>query len=85
MIDMPRVQQAAQRARVNVLRFDKTGARGIVEVEWTSDVMTQGMDFIETLLRDGVIRDFDMNTIQRNQTTTPDGRRLIRNRIEVIF
>lgn len=79
------VLSAAAKAGVRVVRFDRDGGRGEIEVEWSSDVMTQGMDFVEALLSRRTIRDFDMNSVKRTEGTTPDGRRLVRMGATVMF
>lgn len=57
--DRARMEEVARRARVAIVRYEPSARSVIVAVSWQSDVMTQGMDFIEGLLREGLIRDFE--------------------------
>ncbi len=85
LIEDPRVQAAARGARVEVRRFDRTGREGRVEVRWSSDVMTQGGDFLEALLLKGLIRDIDHESTQLRQLRDPSGRRIWQASFRVYF
>lgn len=85
LLEDPRVQAAARGARVEVSRFDRTGREGRVDVRWSSDVMTQGGDFLEALLLEGVIRDIDHESTQLRQLRDPGGRRIWQASFRVYF
>ncbi len=75
----------AQAAGVTITRLERTGLEGVIEVEWIGDVMTVGVDFIESLLRQGIIRDFEPIGRGLSISMTPDGRRLLKASFKIFF
>ncbi len=53
------MEAAAREAGVKIVSYGESGSSANVTVEWSSDIATQGADFIDALLKRGAIRDFD--------------------------
>jgi hypothetical protein len=51
--------RAAAEARVTISSWRETPGEAIVEIRWTTDNAAQGGDFLDALMRAGVLRDFD--------------------------
>lgn len=83
--DRARMGEVARRARVAIVRYEPSARSAIVAVTWQSDVMTQGMDFIEGLLREGMIRDFEPIGPGLKQGVGADGRRELLATFKVIY
>ena len=55
---LTRIQAVAKQTGVTIQSSTQSGKEMRVQVEWMGDVATIGGDFIEALLREGIIRDF---------------------------
>ena len=56
---LPRMQSAAAQHGVSIQNIQFTGKNVPITLDWVGDVATTGMDFVDQLLRDGIIRDFE--------------------------
>jgi len=84
LIRNPNIRELAMKAGVQLVRFDRKGPRAEIIVEWSSDNTSQGMDFVDLLLAEGIIRDIDVDS-HKFQTANKGGRRVMTMGIEVMF
>lgn len=56
---LPRMQAAAAQHGVSIQNIQFTGKSIPITLDWVGDVATTGMDFVDQLLRDGIIRDIE--------------------------
>jgi hypothetical protein len=73
----------AERTGVRLVAFQPNTGGAMVVVEWSSDIATQGADFIEAALREGLIRDFDVTP--RLSERMDEGRRVFIAQYQVKF
>lgn len=75
----------AKKARLEVIRYEQTGAAAVVDVQWSSDNLSQGADLIDLMLNEGMIRDFEQRPPPARQGQSPDGRRVLSSSFKVFF
>lgn len=78
-----RLAALAQSSGLRVTGFMPQAGGAAVTVEWISDNASQGMDFIQAAMQQGIIRDFDMNPAMNERIV--DGRRAFIARYQVRF
>ncbi len=83
--DRARMGEVARRAQITIVRYEPSARSAIIAVKWQSDVMTQGMDFVEGLLREGLIRDFEPIGPGLKQGTSQEGRRELLATFKIIY
>jgi hypothetical protein len=81
---LQRMQRLAPQAGVQLTGYQPQAGGAWLEVGWGGDVTTLGADYLELLMREGVIRDFDVNRTSLN-ATMQGGRRTWIGRYFVLF
>lgn len=84
-LDSEKIQALARQARVEILRFERQGMTGTLEVQWVSDVVTQGTDFCDRLRTEGIIRMYDLGATPLRPVQTQDGRRAYVSQFKITF
>jgi hypothetical protein len=79
-----RIAALAPGSGVQLRGFQPEGAGAWLEVSWPGDDTTLGADFLGVLVREGVIRDFDVNRTHLG-ASMQDGRRYWIGRYYVLF
>ena len=64
---------------IAVMVTQQSGNEVHAQVEWAGDVATIGGDYLEQLLREGVIFDFDANTTGQRWYDNQDRSRWVQN------
>ncbi len=81
-----RVQAIARQMKVRVAINHQASGVAILDVDWNSDIVTQGTEFVERLHNEGIIGgSFEVVGAPLKQSIGPDGRRLMSVRFKVGF
>lgn len=84
-LDSEKIQDLARQTRVEIRRFERNGGTGLLEVQWSSDVVTQGTDFCDALRREGIIRLYDLGDVPFTRGQSPDGRQIMIAQFKITF
>lgn len=84
-LDSEKIQDLARQTRVEIRRFERTGGTGLLEVQWSSDVVTQGTDFCDALRREGIIRLYELGDVPFTRGQSPDGRQIMIAQFKITF